>query len=803
MRSLVLLIYPILFLSLAAQAQQQSPALDSIVVRFGEKSGVRLLPSVFLHMDKTIYVQNENIWFTAYLINGNAQQDHTLYVCLTDPMKKKVLIREQYVLEKFISQGSLMLPDSLESGEYRLLAYTNSYLEEQRQEVYQQVISVRPQEKNRVNITDLSVAGSNSDTLKLKYKVTNFEQKPSAKDDFIYALYSGNRLLDSGRRKTDIWGEVPLTLPLKNAKSELVMDITARYGTETKKTRIPVTTSSPLTVKLFPEGGNLVHGKRARVAFEIAENGSAVSTQGVLLADGEEITRFSSNTSGRGWFYFLPQQGIKYSVMLRDRKLPITPNFPPVLADGFSLYIEKGLVEDTLPVTLSAPESDSLCYLVLHNYHDIFFSGKIALPNGAARLKLPLNEVPRGLATVTIFNTEGIPVAERAVMCHNSRRLFVNITTDSSQYHTRSKVQVKIKVTDATGAPVSGFISVGLALDKRVDTTRFRDIDRYYYFEQHLPVPTVLPAYRFFDNEQQMEELLLTKCWTRYRPETPPLPPSIQYSTDLQGQVLLRNKPLTRPSSFMIIAEKSSNLMVTDSAGRFTIPHEYLRGPADSKVAITALGGQKRTILQDYSIDLSDSPLDTLNARLAEVYIPFQALREDILSSEEKLKMKSMLKEVVVKSRNSDNYLDEFRSKDCNDWVCMYNVLNCRNHPYGTKPESGMRYRYNGTGAGASGFVTYKSCARDSAENNGFMKRFHATWYAKEFYVTDYANSSPPEQELFTTVYWNHGVMINENGELNLSFYTNDLAGRFVLITEGFSTKGLMSGRTWFRVANE
>ncbi|UYQ95816.1 hypothetical protein MKQ68_11960 [Chitinophaga horti] len=778
-------------------SQQADEQLEQIIHRFGEKSRVRALPAVYLHLDKTVYVRNEHIWFTAYLINGAPETAHTLYVSLTDPMKKRTVLREQFVLSNFLAQGYLMLPDSLETGEYRLTAYTNSYLQDQRQEVFQQAISVRAPDKSRLQVADMSQPGDYGQPLKVKYKVTNYEQKPADKEDFVYALYMNNRMLDSGRKKTDIWGEVPLQLKAPpDTVSELVLDVKAYYKNESKSTRLPVAMNEPLRMRWFPEGGQLVEGRRMRVAFEITEKGRALAVSGTLFADGLPVTTFTSNTAGRGWMYFVPFAGKKYTVQLNDRKTAVTAALPEIKPDGYTLFVTTGLPGDTLTAEITAPKDENDCYVVLHNYHEAFFSGAVNLPQGAARIKIPLHDMPRGMANLTLFDKQGEPVAERAVMLQNAKRLNVSITTDSAEYHTRSKVKTTIKVTNNKGEPVKAVLSVGMALDKRIDTLRFRNIDRYYYFEQHLPAATLLPAHRFFENEQQLEELLLTKCWTRYQPKAEPLPAPQVYDENLHGQVLLRQKPLRRPATMLLLSTESSSLLTTDSAGRFRISYEQLRGPADTKFSITALGGERRTELQDYSVVLDKNPLDTLNRQLTEVYIPYQPLKEDILSAEEKIKMKSMLKEVVVKARNED-YYNEFRSKTCNDWVCMYNVLNCRNHPYGTKPESGMQYKYG------SGMVTYRACAQDSAAATAFMKKIHGTWYTKEFYLADYSTFNPPDPEMHTTIYWNHSAMTDNNGELHLSFYTNDLTGRFAFIAEGFSDEGVMSGRGWIRVVDK
>ena len=83
---------------------------------------------VYTHLNKSAYIQGDDIWFTSYLINPlNSLLNFTeskLYVELWSPMKNLV---SRKIL--FVSQGTannfIHLPDSLAPGAYCLRAYTN------------------------------------------------------------------------------------------------------------------------------------------------------------------------------------------------------------------------------------------------------------------------------------------------------------------------------------------------------------------------------------------------------------------------------------------------------------------------------------------------------------------------------------------------------------------------------------------------------------------------------------------------------------------------------------------------------
>lgn len=103
-------------------------------------SGVQL----FMHVDKSVYIPNENIWFSAYLMNSAfpRQRHHTLYVSLTDPESKKVVASNKFVFDEGLGAGTIFLPDSLPPGNYQLIAFTNTYLQEPLQTPFVQSIKL-------------------------------------------------------------------------------------------------------------------------------------------------------------------------------------------------------------------------------------------------------------------------------------------------------------------------------------------------------------------------------------------------------------------------------------------------------------------------------------------------------------------------------------------------------------------------------------------------------------------------------------------------------------------------------------
>ncbi len=118
---------------------------------------VNALPEkVFVHTDKTIYAGGETIWLTAYLVDG---QSHTpgglsrvIHVQLYDSKQQVVLAEKLYAPEGF-SAASLILPNTLEAGNYQLSAYTRYQLNFDHNLIFKKNISIVPGLKSRTKTT--------------------------------------------------------------------------------------------------------------------------------------------------------------------------------------------------------------------------------------------------------------------------------------------------------------------------------------------------------------------------------------------------------------------------------------------------------------------------------------------------------------------------------------------------------------------------------------------------------------------------------------------------------------------------
>lgn len=105
--------------TLCGSAQQKAADKQSVKLFF-EKS--------YLQVDRSYYSTGEDVWFSAYLVNGKSSSltatSNNLYVELLSP-KSEVIDRKMIRLDGGLGKGDFKLKDSIPSGWYGIRAYTN------------------------------------------------------------------------------------------------------------------------------------------------------------------------------------------------------------------------------------------------------------------------------------------------------------------------------------------------------------------------------------------------------------------------------------------------------------------------------------------------------------------------------------------------------------------------------------------------------------------------------------------------------------------------------------------------------
>ncbi|WP_345055655.1 TonB-dependent receptor plug domain-containing protein [Hymenobacter glaciei] len=345
-------------------------------------------------------------------------------------------------------------------------------------------------------------------------------------------------------------------------------------------------------VQFFPEGGDLIEGLPAVVAFKATDaSGRSLSVRGQLLnAQNAVLTAFTSRHAGMGRFGLVPGAGQRYHarVTLPDGSTADYP-LPAVQPSGYTLHVLDGgdnfLVEARYrgPAGAAAPGPVQLFTQV---------RGVVAYPGPrplvgdiAAAWRMPKKNYPAGIVHFTLFDAAGTPRAERlAFVANEAAGLRVSITPDQPSYGAHAPVQLTVRVANAAGQPVAATLSLGVndaalgALDPNAETIASNllltsDLTGYvespgYYFR----TPSAATA-------QHLDDLLLTQGWRRFVWKTvlagqaPALRFGPERELSLVGQVVSEHGQRPIPNSQLTFLQtrptKNVTTATTGPDGRF------------------------------------------------------------------------------------------------------------------------------------------------------------------------------------------------------------------------------------------
>ena len=95
----------------------------------------------FLHLDREQYAVKDTIWFRAYVLSGNNHAISTsnppVYCTLIDSENRRI---KNILLRSPLGAGKIVIPDSLKSGYYQLVACTNPLAENQPFPIFRKTI---------------------------------------------------------------------------------------------------------------------------------------------------------------------------------------------------------------------------------------------------------------------------------------------------------------------------------------------------------------------------------------------------------------------------------------------------------------------------------------------------------------------------------------------------------------------------------------------------------------------------------------------------------------------------------------
>ena len=371
---------------------------------------------VFLHMDNTCYFAGDTLYFKAYV----RRSDTGKLTNLSQLLYTELWNQEGYMLERHLIKlkdgqgtGSFVLNDSLYGGFYELRAYTRWQLnwgEYQHPHTW-------PAEQWFFN--KKMAKEFYRDYEKLYSRIFPIYDKPATP-----GLYSHNMTERPHMRY---------------------------FRTDAKK-------PSPV-VNLYPEGGVIVEGTHARVAFEANEaDGEHISGVMRLYGKGGELLQEQrTENRGRGILEFNHEPGVIYSaVFTSDNNQVIRQRMPKAEKDGCAVRTD--VTKDHLLLTLQPrgeAANETLGVTVTMGGALHYFQKFRAQDT---QISIPTDSLPTGVAQITVYNAQGRVYSDRLCFILHQQDIKtaeMHFSDIKPQYEPFDSIHVAIENPQAAGSTIS------------------------------------------------------------------------------------------------------------------------------------------------------------------------------------------------------------------------------------------------------------------------------------------------------------------------------------------------------------
>jgi hypothetical protein len=352
-------------------------------------------------------------------------------------------------------------------------------------------------------------------------------------------------------RETGV-AEVRFQLPdeIERGEGSLTFVIEDGGVVESASKTLPILLQT-LDLQLFPEGGDLVAGVENRVYFEAKTpfgkpaDIKGIVLQRVLLDDGKSTKKwiptnveFESVHEGRGVFAFTPKSGEQYALGVTEPssitqtfELPTISGKPIAMNLTSSVFdFDEEILVSVNAISLAAAGEVKDQYTFVLHQREKRLASMVVEDQPFARASGPLIAVFKnlpdsatGILTVTAYDADGNPLAERLIYRAPKNQVNIEIVPDSAQYTPGGEVQLTIKTTDQDGNAIAAVAGVTVTDDAVLEMIETREqapsLPAMVFLENE--VDDLADAHVYLDpnNEdaaEQLDLLLGTQGWRRF-----------------------------------------------------------------------------------------------------------------------------------------------------------------------------------------------------------------------------------------------------------------------------------------------
>ncbi len=346
--------------------------------------------------------------------------------------------------------------------------------------------------------------------------------------------------------------------------------------------------SSPLkklkpSIELFAEGGVLLAGVTNTVGYLVnSEKAKSVKTPIKILDEKSNVVlEFSINKSGIGRFEIKPTAKSVYKALIIDSLGQVFfENLPETQLTGIGIHVTEN--PSCFNIGLTSTAKEGLVRIRVQHKGLSFLEVDTVFSNSFLDIKIKKEQLPFGFSQILIDDSEKKNVCQREIYNPTKTKALVDFNIEKSQYKTRNKVIIALKLKDSLSAGVS--VSVR-KLEKNHHHNN-QPISNYFSGNEII-IGNSLDSLIVFD------DLMLLRR-TKYEASDIKSNKNIKYLPEVRGnlftgKVTKNDSVLTKATNvYLSVPSKQFLFFIskTDTAGRFFFNTDQIYSDNSSEVVL-------------------------------------------------------------------------------------------------------------------------------------------------------------------------------------------------------------------------
>jgi len=504
-------------------------SLESIQNKLAEYTDFNPQEKLHVHTDKGTYAAGETIWYKLYsaigLENKLSILSNIAYVELLNP-QGEIVTQKINSLFTGVGVGEIALTDTLVEGSYRLRAYTNWMRNSDSDYYFEKVLNI-----GNVRSDNVITASSKVTKDGQEYYLIQLTQMDgsnwSKKTTINYEFLDEKSVIDKGRETMSEDGVIKVKITPKNKGKNLSLRFENQDQSIVKKLIVTQSFFSENSLQAFPEGGHILPDEINRIAFKaLNPQGKGIKAQLIVLSSKQDTAGIiQTNELGMGSSPIYIGNNETYTVRAKfaddsEKEIPL----PQISSSGYSLNINQSN-KDKVFIQVNQTEdriSENDLYLVVHHMGQIFYIAKQKASKKNSLFSFSKENLPSGIFTVSILNSNFLPVTERPVFNLDKNRLVnLDVKQNKTSYHKREKVENSLEITTENDSLKIAVLSASVINlnhytkdykeDINILTSMFLNADIKGFIEN--------PAYYFREDgtvkTEELDDMLLTQGWRK------------------------------------------------------------------------------------------------------------------------------------------------------------------------------------------------------------------------------------------------------------------------------------------------